>query len=428
MENDSSTHPLYVSVDIGKNVNTYGGYAGLGLQVLQAPTEVRSNGEGFAQFTKWLTACLQSGTYEPIVVGLEPTGVYHEAWAYAIQQTFGERLELRLLNPYQTKQKRKQLLIGRQRKTDPIDVEAIAHCLRDGLGNPAYLRSGATLRFELWASDYRQTQREQQRLVVRLLTQMDRLWPGALINVKAFQKAHPDLPVPVPLVLSKPLERQRIQLILEHEPNPYAWKSKSIQDVQRFYREHGLRCGAVIAQKLLEVVEQALFPPPELAALLAERLRADFFRYQSLLGRLAYLQQQAEALVPHSEAAVLTSFPGIGAFLAAQYLAYIIDHRRFDYADQIWSFAGFDVSQDDSGDRRRQGKISKRGSAGLRLVLFRIGLNTSQYCPLIQRTKQRALARGKRNVGAVLHAAHKANRICFHLLTHQIPFDPFVAR
>ncbi len=125
---------------------------------------------------------------------------------------------------------------------------------------------------------------------------------------------------------------------------------------------------------------------------------------------------------------MLTSFPGIGAFLAAQYLAHIIDHRRFDYADQIWSFAGFDVSQDDSGDRRRQGKISKRGSAGLRLVLFRIGLNTSQYCPLIKRTKQRALARGKRNVGAVLHAAHKANRICFHLLTHQIPFDPLVAR
>ena len=50
----------------------------------------------------------------------------------------------------------------------------IAYGLRDGLGNPAYLRSGPILRFELWASDYRQTQREQQRLVVRLLTQVAR--------------------------------------------------------------------------------------------------------------------------------------------------------------------------------------------------------------------------------------------------------------
>ena len=175
-----------------------------------------------------------------------------------------------------------------------------------------------------------------------------------MVNVRAFQKAHPNLPLPVRLVLSKPLERQRIHLILELHPNPYEWKSKSIQEVQNFYRDQGLRCGPVIAKKLLDVVEKALLPPPELAELLAERLQADYFRYQSILGRLAYLQQQAEALVPISDAAVLTSFPGIGAFLAAHYMAYIIDHRRFDYADQIWSFAGFDVSRDDSGDRRHQ--------------------------------------------------------------------------
>ena len=122
MANNFSTPPLFVSIDIGKNVNTYGGYAGLDLQVLQAPQEVRSNGEGFAQFKKWLSACIRSGTYDPIVVGLEPTGVYHEAWAYAIQQSNGKSLDLRFLNPYQTKQKRQQLMSGRQRKSDPIDV------------------------------------------------------------------------------------------------------------------------------------------------------------------------------------------------------------------------------------------------------------------------------------------------------------------
>lgn len=428
MSTDSSARPLYVGVDIGKNVHVFGGYAGLELKLLQAPTEVRNNAEGFGQFEQWLIACIRSGAYEPIVVGIEPTGVYHEAWAYALQQTFGARIALRFLNPYQTKQKRKQLLNGRQRKTDPIDVEAIAACLRDGLGHPAYLRSGPALQFELWAADYRQTHHEQQRLAVRILTQMDRLWPGALINVRAFQQAHPKLPLPIPLVLSKPLERQRIQLVLEHQPNPYAWKAKSLEEVQGFYRQHGLRCGPSMAQKLRTVIEHALLPPPELAELLAERLQADFFRYQKVLQRLATLQQQAEILVPQSEAAVLVTFPGIGSFLAAQYMAYLIDVRRFAHADQIWSFAGFDVTQDESGDRRRRGKISKCGPAGLRLTLFRMGLNTSQYCPVIAKAKQRALARGKGNIGAVLHAAHKTNRICFYLLTHQIPFDPLFAR
>lgn len=40
------------------------------------------------------------------------------------------------------------------------------------------------------------------------------------------------------------------------------------------------------------------------------------------------------------------------------------------------------------------------------------------------RAKQRARAHGKGPVGAILHAAHKANRLCFHLLFHQKVFDP----
>ncbi len=60
----------------------------------------------------------------------------------------------------------------------------------------------------------------------------------------------------------------------------------------------------------------------------------------------------------------------------------------------------------------------------MRSVLFSIGLNTSQHCAGIAQAKQRATHHGKRPIGAVLHAAHKANRICFALLTRQVPFDP----
>ncbi len=421
---NSSTTPLYVALDIGKNVHSYAAYAGTDLAVVAAPREIRNDRSGYSQFEAWLAQQLTSGRYDPVVVGLEPTGIYHERWAVALQQAFATRIQLRLLNPYQTKQKRKQLQGGRKRKTDALDDQAIAHCLRDGLGNPLWVHQTAQVRWELWAADFRRVQRERQRLQENLLTQIDRLWPGALVDLKAFHKAHPKLEPPQPLVLSRPLERGLVRLILEQAPNPREWVDRSPEQIQTWIRAHGLRCGPKTAQKLYSVVQQALLPPREIATLLAEHLQTDFGHYRQLETRLDQLHQQAEDLVPTSPAAVLTTFSGISTYLAAQYLAYIGDVYRFQSADQIWALAGFDVEQDDSGDRRRVGHISKRGDAGFRLVLYTIGLNTSQHCPVIAQAKQRARARGKGPVGAVLHAAHKANRICYHLLVHQEPFDP----
>jgi transposase len=417
-----------VAIDIGKNVHSYAAYAGPDFSVVLPPCEVRNTRSGFAQFQTWLSGQLASGRYAPVVVGLEPTGVYHEAWAQALSQTFGPQVQLRLLNPYQTKQKRQQLQGGRRRKTDALDDQALAYCLRDGLGYPLRLRPAAEVRFELWAHDFRQVQQERLQLQVRLLTQIDRLWPGALIKVKAFHQAHPHLEVPQPWVQARPLERRFVRLILTYAPNPYTWLDQSPDQICTFFRSHGLRCGPVTAHKLWQTVQQGLKPSPEVASVLAEHLQTDFTRYQQLEGQLAQLRQQAEALVPGSPAAVLTSFPGVHAYLAAQYLAYVGEVQRFQNADQIWALAGFDVAQDESGDRRRKGHISRRGEPGFRLVLFTLGLTTSQACPVIAQAKQRAQRHGKGSIGAVIHAAHKANRICYHLLRQQEPYDPHRAR
>jgi transposase len=424
MQLDSSTTPLYVGIDIGKNVHCYGGYSGGELHLIGSQYEVRNNQPGYENFRSWLQMQVGSQLYNPIVVGLEPTGIYHEAWAYAIQQDFGDQINFRFLNPYQTRQKRRQLQNGRKKKTDPIDVEAIAYCLRDGQGNPACLPGQQTIRFDLWAAEFRQAYREYQRLQLSILTQWDRLWPGVLVDVKAFQEAHPHLKPPKPLVLSRPLERQLIRFLLSDNPNPYYWRTFTPQSLHHFLHAKHLHCGPITAQRVYNAAHEALLPPQHLAESLSVRLQNDFQRFLQLDKHLEQLQQQAEILVPQSPAAVLTTVPGIGAYLAAQYLPYVVDPLRFDHADQIWSMAGFDVEQDDSGDRRRMGRITRRGDPAFRKVLFSIGLNTSQYCPAIAHARQQALKHGKKRIGAVIHAAHKANRMCFYLLSHQVPYDP----
>jgi transposase len=194
--------------------------------------------------------------------------------------------------------------------------------------------------------------------------------------------------------------------------------------IQSFYRTHLGRCGSATAELAYRLVKQAVLPPPDIATLLAERLQADFAYYLNLEQRALSLTAQAQQLVPGSPAEVLDTIPGVSPLLAARYLAHLGHPQRFVSASQVWAFAGFDLVSEESGDFRRVGHLTKKGDPGLRDTLFLIGLHTAQHVPAIAQAKQRALSRGKSEVLATLHAAHKANRLCHHLLYHQQPFDP----
>jgi transposase len=423
MPTQYTTEPLYVAIDIGKNVHCFAGYAGLDLRPCGPAQSVVSSRTGYACFSAWLAELLASGRYAPVLVGLEPTGTYHEPWAYAIARDWRTPVTLQFINPYHTKRERQQRQLGRRRKTDLLDTEAIAACLRDGLGRPARLPEGAAFRFGVWAATFRRLAREKQRLQAQVLAQFDRLWPGALVKVANFHKAHPTLPEPQPLVRSRPLERKLVQLVLTYAPNPYDWLNRAPQEIQALVQQHGLRCGPSIVKRIYGLVHEMMLLPPGLCALLAEQLQADWSRLRLLQQELEKCRQQAQELVCDSPAAVLLTVPGMSAFLAAAYLAYVVDTHRFRHADQIWSLAGFSPDQEESGDSRYQGQMSRRGNAGFRHILYTIGLNTSQYCPAIGRAKKRALQHGKRPVGANLHAAHLANRLCFQMVRDQKPYE-----
>lgn len=423
---------LYVALDIGKNVDWLGAYAGFELQPVMQPLEVRSDRPGFERVTAVIDGLLSCGLYDHIVLGHEPTGVYHEAWARALMDHYAPHLhgqasppmDYHFVNPLLSKREREGQAKGRKRKTDATDLPAIAACLRDRKSQPAFLATGQELRLQLWGYAYRHNQHQRRRLTVQILSQLDRLWPGAVVNVKRFRRMHPNLEAPVPLVRSRPLERQLLRAILGRCPNPHHFLALGESGIQAFLRAHVGRCGPVTAHRAYQVVKNAVLPPPGVAVLLAEQLQTDFTRYLILERDYLDLAQQAESLVPSSSAAVLTTMPGISALLAARYLAHLGHPQRFVTAAQVWSFAGFDPVTQQSGDFRRVGHISRKGDPALRDTLFLIGLHTARNIPAIDRIKQRAKARGMGDVAATLHAAHKANRICHHLLYHQVPFDP----
>ena len=418
---------LLIALDIGKNVHWLGCYDGQ-LTELVAPHKVRTDRAGFAHFQRTVDPLLASGEFDAALIGNEPTGVYHEPWAWQIREHYLEApaplpVAYHWINPVLTKRRQRQHSI-RQRSTDRRAVLAIAACLRDDLGYPAHLPTPLAGELRETARTREQLQRQRRHLARRLYPQIDRLWPGALVNVRRFQKAHPDLVPPQPLVRSKFLERKSVAALFLHCPDPYAVLDLGVEGMIAFLRRHVGRGGPQTAQKILSVLRNAPLPPRAIAARYALRLQADFQAYTALQTRLKALDGQLRQLVPQTAARFLASVPGISAILAARYLAAIRTVERFPSAAHIWSFAGLDPVSAESGDSKRVGEISKKGPAALRDTLFQIGQHTSRYCTPIGEAFLRARDRGMPTIPATLHAAHKANRLCWALLRERRPYRP----
>jgi transposase len=140
--------------------------------------------------------------------------------------------------------------------------------------------------------------------------------------------------------------------------------------------------------------------------------------------QIAANETAAATLVQHADGWVLTTIPGVNNLLVACYLAAIGgDILRFPTAAHLWSYAGFDPIECDSGNHLGTGLISKQGSPYLRTVLFQMAFLASTNHPGSARVYVRARQRGLQETPAVIHVAHYLNTVCFAMLCNQQPYE-----
>jgi hypothetical protein len=292
-----------------------------------------------------------------------------------------------------------------------------------GLGFPARLPTATDLlvRQEVYA--IRATQAEQRRVANRIITTFDQLIPGAFINTRRFARAHPDLPVPSPLA-TRPLERQRIEALITLCPNPYDVLALGSQGIIDLFHDHGYPCGPKTADKILAVVQRALLPPPDVAPAFAAILQREFEHYQFLASQRQKGVDNLESLLPSTSARHLLAIPGASTHLVARYLTGVGSVNDVLFADQVWRKAGMTPSVYISGDVVIHGEMSKQGDPFFRDTLYLLGYHLALHCAYFGDTFLKAIERGKSEVEATIHTAHKVNRVFIHLLQHDEPFDP----
>lgn len=421
---------LVVLLDIGKNVHWVSATTAAGRQLV-LPRRLPADRNGLADFLTMVHALVEYCCPKLVLLGHEPCGVYHEPWARMLLQfivgyTATENMpefEYRFFNPYQVKLARRQASMS-HRKSDPRDLAAMFDLALRGLGYPAYLPEDASLKIRQAIGFIRLQTRLMNFLEQQIRPRIDQLWPGAVVNLGRFKRAHPDLPPPVPLVQTCPLKRRRLRAILAHCPDPYTLLAMPDEKLLQFFRTHAGRAGPALLNRLRIWAQNAVLPPPPVAAFLAKQLELLFKQYLQAETLAADGQAELAPLLSHTEVRYLPDIPGLGIYDAAGYLTGIGTVQRFQRAAQIWALAGFDPTFDGSGDRpHRVGQISRYGDPQFRNTLYQMGYRVAQNYAPVGLTFLNAIDRGKSTVEATIHAAHRVNRICFGLMRHNRPFD-----
>lgn len=115
-----------------------------------------------------------------------------------------------------------------------------------------------------------------------------------------------------------------------------------------------------------------------------------------------------------TNARLLMTIPGIGAYSASLILAEIGDVTRFAHRDDIGAYAGLTPGRHQSGDEDRDLEITRRGNHILRWISVEAARNHIKHCPnseLTQRYKRLSKKRGQnkaiiataRNLLAIIH-------------------------
>ena len=157
---------------------------------------------------------------------------------------------------------------------------------------------------------------------------------------------------------------------------------------------------------------------------ICDELKQLMTAFDQLIARIDELKQRTLQKLPaaHQAARHIASVPGYGA-LGSTYLAYNFTRYPFSSSDSVVAFSGLDPRPEDSGQKRGRRKLSKRGPAEERRILFncaRSASRTKTWRPYYQAQ----LAKGLSATEATVILARKMLRVAFALYKQDCRFEP----
>jgi transposase len=294
---------------------------------------------------------------------------------------------------------------GGERKSDPRDARTIAELVRTRPLRPILPDDDALVAIRLKVGRRRELIQDQTRRIARLR--------GLLCGI------HPGLERGIDLTCKGPLA------LLARHVTPAeirrAGKARLVAHLRKTPHLHGVDA---LAERALQAARaQKIAVPGEAAT--AELIRELAVEALEARAKIARIDADLERLLAsHPDGALIRSLPGMGAVLAAEFLACVGDIRRFTSADALASAAGLAPVQRQSG-KRAGWRRAYGGDKALKRVFYQ-----SAFCAVSTRDTlskafyDRKRREGKHHTQALIALARRRVTVIWTMLQRREAFDP----
>ena len=205
-------------------------------------------------------------------------------------------------------------------------------------------------------------------------------------------------------------------VLLARYQRPKAIRQSGLSRLTRVLTDAGVRNASTIAAAAVAAAktQTVRLPGEEVAAVLVAQLALGVI---ALDERIQTTDADIEGRFRrHPLAEVITSLPGIGFRLGAEFLAAVGDPALIGSADQLAAWAGLAPVAKDSGKRNRRLHTPKRYSRRLRRVMYMSALTAIRCDPHSRAYYQRKRDQGKRPIPATICLARRRTNVLYALI------------
>ncbi|KLO25256.1 IS110 family transposase [Mycobacterium haemophilum] len=212
--------------------------------------------------------------------------------------------------------------------------------------------------------------------------------------------------------------------LLQRYQRPKAIRQSGVSRLTRVLADAGVRNAATIATAAVAAAKSQTvrLPGEEVAAGLVAELAEEVV---ALDDRIKATDADIEdRFRRHPAAEVITSLPGMGFRLGAEFLAAVGDPALIGSADQLAAWAGLAPVSRDSGKRTGRLHTPKRYSRRLRRVMYMSALTAIRCNPESRAYYQRKRDQGKRPIPATICLARRRTNVLYALIRDNRTWQP----
>ena len=211
--------------------------------------------------------------------------------------------------------------------------------------------------------------------------------------------------------------------LLTHYQNPAQLRRAGHKRVATYLRNRRVKGFYNLAQKALIAArsQSVTLPAEDVASRIVAELAREIL---ALKERIESIDEEiGQRFFARPEAAILSSLPGMGALLGAEFLVAVGDISGFESAERLAAYAGLVPAANDSGKRVGNSKRMRGGNKTLKRVFYQAAFASLRSSPESRAFYDRKRAEGKRHTQALIALARRRVNVLWAMLRDGTTFE-----